>query len=180
VTWQDATRYFFYGGVVSAAKEWWFRGRISRAENHRIANEYFDLDEVDIEYEVEQNTKDPLRLQQSRHRRNYAKEIAALCKCEIAGVGVHTRANELVASTWLNQTMKKHNVRKSHIVKILPIALVLVFLPTETELEAKVLASSRTACELEARAAEELYTNTRGYLFNPLGRRVRRRAVPGV
>lgn len=166
-----------FGGIVSPHEighriRGWLSGSSIREEQQALHSDtarIVDEDTDPIEGDV---VRDP------RVRRSFMASIVAETVNSIPGVQVDTPANRLVAKHRLNALCVAHGVRPTHIRTILPIALELVFVPSETDIEAVQFRNSRAVLDRIRERDRPWYTHERPWLFNWLGER-RRRPVGG-
>jgi len=98
------------------------------------ARAYFTRNNPDQEFKPPTNTP--------RQHYSIIAELANECKCTLPGIGVDTAANRLVAMKWIRGQMVERNMRKSHIVKMLPMAVSCVFIQNIWEVEAQMFENS--------------------------------------
>jgi len=72
-----------------------------------------------------------------RDRPSYLAEVVAECKISIEGITKETAANALVGRRWLSKKMQGDGLRPTHIARILPTAVEMLFVPDKYELEAE-------------------------------------------
>jgi len=87
-------------------------------------------------------------------RRQYVGRVAREVKATNGfGTPKYTEANVLVVQRKVADVMEKHGVRKSHIARLMPLAVILVFTPLPEEIEAQQMwASARLATAREDNA----------------------------
>ncbi len=113
-----------------------------------------------------------------RQRRRYTVEIAQDCRMAIPGVGEESKANRLVARHWLYQKMVEHGVRPSHIRVILPLALELVFVPSQYEVTAMEMRNSSAFTTRNQAYEQQVFNRAHPSIWNWFGSK-RYRPLPG-
>lgn len=86
------------------------------------------------------------RLTDQNHMK-MAKKLADKCRMTVT-VGDYTEANKLVVIQWLKNELRQiPNRRDAHCLKIISLALVIVFTPTRDEVETSALMNTRALLE---------------------------------
>jgi hypothetical protein len=95
----------------------------------------------------------------------YQKYLVSSAKAKY-GLLLRTEANRLMVQHWVSEQAKAHGVRPSHIVKILPIVVVMVFVPTAWDIEAKrIEATAEVANRTEGAKSWERAEKVPGWMF---------------
>lgn len=103
---------------------------------------FYESREVDVIELPVGRPKAVRRLHDHNHIK-LAKKLADECRMVLTLRG-YTLANDLVVEQWLKNALRQvPNRRNAHCLKIISIAKVLVFTPTEYEVESSVLINSR-------------------------------------
>jgi len=97
-----------------------------------------DADEEAIETDHTEGDKTSYR-----SRPSYLSNVVAECKISIEGITVETKANMLVGQRWLSKKMLSDGLRPTHIARILPIAVQLLFVPDKYQMLAVQMRSSK-------------------------------------
>jgi hypothetical protein len=105
-------------------------------------------------------------LEDKREIPKVAGKLAALCRANILFSG-YTMANELVAADWLRTEMRSKGFRNKDIVRILPYAIKLCFVPTKHELNARVMTMGEVYQDLHTLSNRQLRRrNWKQFLFS--------------
>jgi hypothetical protein len=121
----------------------------------------------DIEIDEEDPTSYPTT---PRTRMAFTSLVVSLCKTQLPGITVDNKANRLVAHRFIYNAMVEKGLRPSHIHRMLPIAIEMVFVPDSYELDAREIANSHAV--LDALEARDRVVHSRGvsWALNWFGR----------
>lgn len=121
----------------------------------------------DIEVDEEDPTSYPTT---PRTRMAFTSLVVSLCKTQLPGITVDNKANRLVAHRFIYNAMVEKGLRPSHIHRMLPIAIEMVFVPDRYELDAREIANSHAV--LDALEERDRVVHSRGvrWALNWFGR----------
>jgi hypothetical protein len=158
-------------GVKREFWRWWRKERVSDVI---IADSRVVMDMID-----EVDCCDPVTpVRRRNHDVAIAVEAAADAKLALPLMRERTQANEAVAHHFIRTYLRARDVRITHMARILPIAVALVFIPNESEIFARKLMATPLFVERVEEQSREYYSREAPWLGNWFGRKVKPKPIP--
>ena len=162
---------------------WWylwcracFSARLTGPIDESVASHHLSV--ID-NYELEESDKLEEGRVPAKQRNRFAAFVARQAKAEF-GLPKRTEANRLVVQKFCRDFMREHGVRATHISHLLPIAVELTFVPTESDVFAAKLRGTHTLAVREHEAGtwgHALYGGVGQRVMHWLGLNVRRQGL---
>jgi hypothetical protein len=154
-----------------AISRWWTRFfgiTVNRSQQDRAVEVIQALDDNSEEITLTDNEGNYLRPKTRRHKDSYLSVVVAACKNELP-MHKNNEANRLVAKDFINKRMKLHNMRDTDIKQMLPMAVELVFIMNQDEIDALHFRNSNAYINRQVQGSSTYKSRDRPWALNWLG-----------